>query len=171
MDANTIIAICALVISVVATGSAIWSAFVQRRHMRLSVRPIASFPIADFEGRVDVFLANKGLGPMHIRKFVVEGPDGTTHSDLVSHMPPLQHGIMWRNFHQNVDGASVENGKRLELLLLEGDPRNDLFQACRDQVRQNLKGLTLRVEYEDLYGMVMEPVERQLSWFGRHEHK
>jgi len=165
------IAICALAISLVATGSAIWSAFVQRRHMRLSVRPIASFPVADFEDRVGVFLANKGLGPMRIRKFVAEGSDGTTQSDLVSHMPPLRHGVKWRNFHENMDGATVESGKRLELILLEGDPGDDLFRACRDQVRRTLKGLTIRVEYEDLYGTAMQPVERQLSWFGRQEHK
>jgi hypothetical protein len=70
MDASTLTAICALVVSVVATVSAIWSAFVQRRHMRLSVRPIASFRVADFEDRVGVFLANKGLGPMRIIRCV-----------------------------------------------------------------------------------------------------
>jgi hypothetical protein len=108
---------------------------------------------------------------MRIRKFVAERSDGTIHSDLVSHMPPLRHGVKWRNFHQNVDGAALDNGKRLELLLLEGDPGDDLFRACRNEVRRKLKDLTVQVEYEDLYGKGMQPVERQLSWFGRHEHK
>jgi hypothetical protein len=93
MDTNNITAICTLSVSLVATIFALWLALGQRRHMRLSVRPFAAFTVADFEDGVGVFLANNRLGPMRIRNFVAERSDGKTHSDLVSHMPPLRHGV------------------------------------------------------------------------------
>ena len=64
MDWNLVTAVCALVVSVAATVLAVWSALEQRRHMRLSVQPIAAIPVADFENRIGVFFANKGLGPL-----------------------------------------------------------------------------------------------------------
>ncbi len=44
MDERIIVVICALVISVFSVGFTVWTAFLQRKHMRLSVRPIASIP-------------------------------------------------------------------------------------------------------------------------------
>lgn len=169
MDAQTITAICALAISVLATVLAAWSAHQQRRHMRLSVQPIAAVPVADFENRVGVFLANKGLGPMRIKRLSVSNRDGIVHSDVVSHMPKLELGVLWSNFHDSVDGATLEHGKRIELLVLEGDPSESSFSKSRDAVRSILKDLTVRVEYEDLYGGVLQPVEEKLSFFGRHK--
>lgn len=171
MDAGTITAICALIVSVVATGLAIWFGVIQRNHMRLSVRPIAAVPIADFEDRVGVFLANKGLGPMLIKKLEVKDKNGNIHSDLLSHMPPLKKGVLWLNFHVSVDGAALEQGRRLELLVLEGDPKNTIYRESRDDIRKVLKDLTVKVEYEDLYGNTLPSVEKELSFFGRHGSK
>lgn len=105
---------------------------------------------------------------MCIIKFVAKGPNGTERSDIINHMPP---GIMWQTFHENVNGTTVLNGKRLKLLVLEGNPSDLHFRTNRDKVRSILKDMTIRVEYEDLYGEVMQPVERPLSWFGRHEQE
>lgn len=169
MDATTIIAICALVVSVFSTGLAVWTAFVQRKHKRLSARPIVSVPVADFEYRVGVFLQNKGIGPMRVRKLRVTDFEGVTHDDLVSHMPPLVSGILWSNFYDSVDGSALEVGKRFDLLLLEGDPQNLVYRQSRDAVRRKLSTLMVRVDYEDLYGQSIEPLEERLSWFGRHD--
>jgi hypothetical protein len=97
LDAITVIAICALVVSVISTCLAAWTAFVQRNHMQLSVQPIATTPVADFEHRVGVFLQNKGLGPMRVVSLRVVDGKGVAKDDIVSHMPALNpsqnHGI------------------------------------------------------------------------------
>jgi hypothetical protein len=165
MDANTITAICALAVSVFATGLGVWSAVVQRKHMRLSVRPIATVQVADYDERVAVYLANNGLGPMLIKMLRVTHKNGQKYDDIVSHMPE----VLWSNFYDNVDGTTLENGKRLDLLVLKGDPSDLDFQESRDKVRRSLKDLTVRLEYEDLYGKSMNPVQKELSWFGRHK--
>ena len=168
MDTSTFIALCALAVSVISTFLATWTAVTQRRHMRLSVRPIAAVTLADFEDRIGVFLQNKGIGPMRVVSLRASGEDGVTLADVISHMPPLRQGILWSGFRGGTDGAALEAGKRLELLLLEGDPGNAAFTASRDLTRRSLARLTIRVEYEDLYGQAMDPYERELSWFGRH---
>ena len=169
MDAHTITAICVLVVFVFATGLAVWSAATQRKHLRLSVRPIATVPVADFEHKVAVYLANKGLGPMKIKTLRVADNSGKKHDNVLSHMPELKKDILWSNFYDSVDGATLENGKRFELLLLEGDPNDLEFQEYRDDVHRSLKNLSIRIDYEDLYGIRMGPVEEKLSFFGRHE--
>ncbi len=163
-----IIAICALVVSVFATGLTAWTGYAQRKHMRLSVRPIAAIPVADFENRIGVFLQNKGLGPMRVRTLRVTDAEGVVHDDIVSHMPPLSPGIFWSNYYDSVDGATLEAGKFFQLLGLRGHPEDSAYCQSRDAARQKLSALVVRVEYEDLYGQPMEPKERRLSWFGRH---
>ena len=168
MDATTIIAICALVVSVFSTGLAVWTAFLQRQHMRLSVRPIPSVQLADFENSVGVYIENSGLGPMRILSLIVTDDKGVTHDDLISHMPSLAPGILWSSFYDKVDLSALQTGRRLRLLLLEGDPEDAMYRQSRDAVRRKLSELTMRVEYEDLYGRLMEPADERLSWFGRH---
>ncbi len=168
MKPELIIAGCALVVSVVSLAFALWAQFAQRKHMRLSVRPVAAIPVADFENRLAVWLTNKGLGPMRIKSLTVINGAGRIRSDLISYMPDLPAGVEWTNFHGNADGAFLEAGKRVELLVLEGDPNNRAFREARDAIRNVLTRLTVRVEYEDFYGKLMAPEERTLSWFGRH---
>jgi hypothetical protein len=167
MKPELIIAGSALVVSVLSLGFTIWAQWAQRKHMRLLVRPVAAIPVADFESRVAVWLANKGLGPMRITALTVKDERGEVHSDILSHMPDLPRDVYWTNFHGNVDGALLEAGKRLELLILEGDVKSASFRTARNAVRSRLSELTVRVEYQDLYERKMLPEEKTLSWFGR----
>lgn len=167
-DGASVVAICALILSIITVALNVWGQWTQRTHMRLSVRPIASIPVADFESRVAVWLANKGLGPMRVIKLTVVDADGTVHEDLLSHMPKLPRGIHWTNFQSQTDGAMVEAGKRLDLLVLEGDQNSPIFGEARDSVRRALDGLTVHLEYEDLYEKAMPPLTKSLTWFGRH---
>ncbi len=168
-DATTIVAICALVVAVFSTGLAVWTGFVHRRHMQLSVQPIAAVPVADFEDCVGVYLRNKGLGPMRILFLRVTNDAGKSHDDIVSHMPTLQPGVIWSTFYDSVDGSTLEAGSQFDLLVLEGRPDDPAYQASRDSVRGALAKLVVIVEYEDLYRRRMEPHEKALSWFGRHD--
>src|SRR2546422_55178 len=82
MTNDTYIALGALVVSLVAVSVSVWSGLADRKHMKLSVRPVAAIPVADFENRLAVWVSNKGLGPMRIKKLTVADPYETVHSDL-----------------------------------------------------------------------------------------
>ena len=73
--------------------------------------------------------------------FIFKDKNGNIHSDLLSHMPPLRKGVLWRNFHDSVDGAALEQDRRLKLLVLEEDPMNASYRKFRDDVRKTLKDL------------------------------
>lgn len=167
MDSNTIIAVCALFTSVMATGLAAWSGYVQWKHMKLSVRPLAGFSVGDYEDCLGVWLANKGLGPFQIATLQVADSRGLVENSIIPHMPSLIGDVHWSNFRDNSNGTAVEKGKKIELILLKGDPESIDFQKSRDEVRRALMGLTLILEYKDLYGKPMPRVEYKLSWFGR----
>ncbi len=171
MEGTIIIAICALFVSICSTCLAAWTAFVQRRHMQLSVLPIAAIPIADYENRIGVFLQNKGLGPMRIISLRVINDKDVSKNAVVFHMPELNPGILWTNFRGSVDGATLEASERFDLLLLEGGPKNLAFAESRDRIRRSLSQLEIKVEYEDIYGRKMYPLEKKLSFFGRHKLK
>lgn len=165
MSEETIVAICALVVATVSTALAAWTAFIQRRHMQLSVRPIAAVPVANYENRIGVFLKNTGLGPMRVVSLRATSDEGKIQDSLISHMPPLRPNIMWSTYYGTADGLALEPGSMVDLLLLEGKFDDPDFRGSRDSVRAALSKITLVVEYEDLYGRRMRPYNRDLSWF------
>lgn len=67
MDANTVIAICGVVIAVASLGVPAYVAWATREHNRLSVRPLpgltTTFPVGATAG---LRLSNSSLGPARI---------------------------------------------------------------------------------------------------------
>jgi hypothetical protein len=67
VDANTVIAICGVVIAVASLGVSAYVAWATRKHDRLSVRPLlgltTTFPVG---ATVGLRLTNSGLGPARI---------------------------------------------------------------------------------------------------------
>lgn len=67
MDANTVIAICGVVITVASLNVSAYVAWATRKHNRLSVRPLlgltTTFPVGATAG---LRLTNSGLGPARI---------------------------------------------------------------------------------------------------------
>ena len=67
MDANTVIAVCSVVIAVASLAVSAYVAWATRKHNRLSVRPHlglrTAFPVG---GTAGLLLGNSGLGPARI---------------------------------------------------------------------------------------------------------
>lgn len=64
MSAETVVAICAVVIAVASLVVSVWQAFVTRQHNRHSVRPVLQLHRGIHEGaRSGIRLINAGLGP------------------------------------------------------------------------------------------------------------
>lgn len=64
---NAIVAICALLISFISIILTVWTLWLQRRHNFLSVTPIVSIPINDYENNIAVKVKNTGVGPLIYR--------------------------------------------------------------------------------------------------------
>lgn len=165
---NAIVAICALFISFIAIILTVWTLWLQRNHNFLSVTPIVSIPVSDYENNIAVKVKNTGVGPLIIETF--RATDGATDKDdLISWMPSLPTGMYWSTFYDNLDGICIPSGEEAIILRLEGDVNNKQFTATRDNIRRALSKLKVTVQYKDIYNRKMPPKERDLSWFGRHD--
>ena len=139
----------------------------QRRHDILSVVPLPDITCADYENRVGVKLNNYGPGSMIVKRIWAEGA-GEPSESLIEKMPGLVSNQLWTHFIGPVRGArAVAPGEGVVLLQFDGDPANPEYVFARDMVRRALKGLTVHVEFTDVYGSRFRPATRALDWFGR----
>ncbi len=150
-------------ISLIASLAALW---LQRKHNRLSVTPLASVLLGDFEDKVFVSLTNNGTGPMIIKSTrIINAPDPSR--PLIEAMPKLQPGVYWTRLTKDVAGRSIRPGGVIVLLLLSSKSRDSKFVLSRDQVRQALGRLEVHVEYTDIYGSTLPIYTRSLEFFHR----
>jgi hypothetical protein len=143
---------------------------VQRIHNRESVLPIGNVGAGDYENEIFVRIWNYGVGPMIIKKVVVErkGDVEQPRPAIVDFMPKLPGNYLWSTFVRDISDRAIPATDHISLISLEGDEGNRDFVAARETVRKALSGLTVKVEYEDVYGENMPPAVRSLEWFGRH---
>lgn len=139
----------------------------QRRHDELSLRPLPEVTVADYETQLRVTLRNNGSGPMIVTKLVA-GDGSEVRDQILAWMPDLPDAMYWSNFAGRVDGRSILPGNSIVLLELTGNNQDAIFAQARDSVRAALRGLTVNVEYSDVYNTVLPPCRKPLDWFGRH---
>jgi hypothetical protein len=163
-------AIFAVVASAASFGIAALNMRMQRRHNRKSVLPIGHVTVGDYENQLFVRVWNYGVGPMIIKKMIVEGEDGADQKlpGIVDLMPELPGKCAWSTFVRNISDRAIPANDHITLILLEGGEDDSDFVAARQMVRKALSGLTVKIEYKDIYGETMPPAVRNLKWFGRH---
>jgi hypothetical protein len=165
--ASAAAAFLALTVSMISVGISVWAVVSQRKHNELSVRPLGEVTVADYEDSLRVKLRNHGIGPMIVSAVTVS--DGSSAKPkLLDWMPDLPRSRPWTNFTDEVRNRTLAPGGEMILLeLTEYDGEAD-FAEARDLVRAALAPLTVNVEYTNVYGSIMPPVRKDLSWFGRH---
>jgi hypothetical protein len=164
---NAIAAICAVIVSFLSILLTVWTLRQQRKHNFLSLAPIASIPISDYEDDIAVNIKNTGVGPLIVQTFRVT--DGKTEKDnVISWMPTLPGNLCWSTFYDCLDGLCIPPGEGVILLRLKGDASNKTFQEARDKIRKALSTLIVTLKYKDIYNRKMTPKRQDLSWFGRH---
>lgn len=175
--ANAIATIASAVLAAVACAIAVISLRVSRKtlehqqeHNRLSVRPIPSIVVGDYENRLFVKIVNNGVGPLLIKKIRTPGSTDPEQA-LIFHMPELLPNVLWTNFVEETSGRSVQPGS--ELMILDFDSGSSNSQAryslSRDRVRDVLGALSVELQYTDVYNSDLPTISRDLKWFHRHQ--
>ncbi|MCA0906278.1 hypothetical protein LCM27_07705 [Ruegeria marisrubri] len=155
--------------ALIAIALTIYSLAIQRRHNRLSVRPIASIGYVDLQSEISVWVKNFGIGPMKIEEITARCEEsGDIKPTIIEHMLAKGIGGHWTHFSGNLEGRTMPTGGTWHLLKLKGDALDPDFCAKRDSVRRALLSLELRITYSDVYGKVIGTEVRNLAWFGRH---
>jgi hypothetical protein len=159
-------AIAALFVSIISIVVAVVNMTMQRAHNRKSVLPIGHISVADYENQLSVRIRNDGVGPMVVKKAtVMKGGSQQVKSAIIDFMPS---GILWSAFVGDISGRAISAEDKIILISLEGNQEDSGFIAARRMIREALSDLTIKVEYENIYGERMPPVSRNLDWFARH---
>jgi hypothetical protein len=156
VDANTVIAICGVIIAVASLGLSAYVARATRRHNRLSVRPLlgltTAFPAGATAG---LLLTNSGLGPARIVSSQLTY-DGTKFGEFNKpnvdefrgHLAARDH-LAARPHAATLGGQPFLDTDYQEFLLSVDpyDPSED--RAFRQLIETKLR---LEIQYESIYG-------------------
>ncbi len=142
---------------------------VQRKHNRLSVRPIAITKVGDFINRVAVYLQNKGTGPLIVNKLVFIDESGKEANAIIEHFRtrPGFEDIIWDTYVDDISGWAILPDDTLTLIELAGNPTDPVFISHRDKVREVLASVKVKLRYQDIYGKDMPEKEIELDYFAR----
>jgi hypothetical protein len=162
-EANALIALCAVVISVFSLFVTIYTTHLQRKHNYHSLAPLVWIQLGDYEEDILVKIENTGVGPIVFKKLSVTKGEAQKGS-VVEWMPT---DITWKGFVNIFSGRSIPAGGHLTILHLTGDASDEDFIKTREEVRSLLSELTVNIEFEDIYKRKQPTFSRSLDWFGR----
>jgi hypothetical protein len=155
----------AAILAVIVSTITLWH---QRKHDRLTVRPLAYIQVGDYTHRVFVKVVNNGTGPMIIKSIA-----NNDQAQPLYKMLPLPYGVYWTHYVSDTSNRSVPAGGEIVLVDLSSKSNEHVskeqFAHARERARSMLADITVRVDYTDIYNRSQPPVERKLSWFRRDE--
>jgi len=165
IDPILIIAILALIVSIVSIGIGVITLRTQQEYNRLSVRPIGIITFSDYENNLAIKIKNAGMGPMILTSVETVDNSGINKNYPIDWMPSK---YIWTNFRRNLQNHAIIAGDSIILLEYSLDPQNKDLAKQRDEIRSILKNLTIRIKYMDIYNKQQPDLIRSLDWFGRN---
>lgn len=157
---ETIIASCALAISIISIGITLWQMCIQRKHNRISFMPIGKFKYGDYENSLFAKIENSGTGPLIIKKLII-----SKGKDEKSNLVDWLSGTSYTDFVDDFTNKAIAPNKKLYLFNIKPEELN-LKETDIKTLRKELKDLRAKIFYEDVYGNSFTE-ERDLSHFGR----
>ncbi|WP_428925684.1 hypothetical protein [Marinibacterium sp. SX1] len=174
--AQSVIALCAIVVAVASLYVACRANLLQWRHNQLSVQPDVSLGCGDYENYLYICLENRGLGPSKVGELQVRSASKLMdQDDIWKFVPALPDGVAWNDYIGKIQGRSLPAGESVMVLEL----KDDRFKSWREfedykwKFRKSLSDVSYELTYSDIYGRQFSKAG-DFSWFGRmlgEEHK
>lgn len=158
-----IVATCAVAISVISLIVALWSLAIQRKHNRLSVKPIAHLSYGDYIDCIFVELVNKGLGPLMVDNFHVV-KDKNLFDTLVESIGPLPEKVVWDTFTGSLNGGTVSQDKKSILIKITLTKEQE---SVRQAIRKSLSETEIIANYRNIYNDIQPVRKETLTFFSR----
>jgi hypothetical protein len=150
VDANTVIAICGVVIAVVSLAVSAYVAWSTRKHNRLSVRPLLGLTTTFSVGfTAGLRLSNSGLGPARITSSRLTFKGKLLGEFSRTYVDDLREGLHVRPHATTLGGQPfLDTGYQQFLLSVDSyDP------SQHREFRELIEGwLRLEIQYESIYG-------------------
>jgi len=131
---------------------------------KLKHRPILFIGYWDAQNKMEIYIENKGKGPLIIKEYNLINLFSSKIENRVFDILPRLSKDRYQNYTGNLNELVLKPDEKFQLFLFEnGQCRED-----RKLVRQSLKDYKLCIKYNDVYNEIMPLAERDLSWFGRN---
>lgn len=147
------IALCSVVIALIALGYSVYQGILQRRHQILSAKPMLEFHVSN--GDTLLLIRNEGFGPASIVSFIAEKDgqviDMTTGSGIKQFVGAAIEGLGrdFRYVGTRFDSGTVFGiGKEISVVTARGH----LSDASRRKISEGLSRLKLSISYKCIYG-------------------
>lgn len=140
---------------------------VQRKHNRLSVKPIAIISVGDYLNELAVYLQNKGTGPLIIEDLSFTDQSGKREKSIIDFFGLDFRNVFWSTFVSDIDGWAILSGETKTLIKLEGDSTDKDFLLVREKARKVLAPIQVELLYQDIYENDMPKKVRKLDFFAR----
>jgi hypothetical protein len=140
---------------------------IQRKHNRLSVKPIAIISVGDYINELTVCLQNKGTGPLIIKNLSFTDQSGRKENSIIDFFSSDFREVVWSTFLSDIDGWAILPGESKTLIKLDGDSTDKDFVLVREKVRKVLATIQVELLYQDIYENDMPKKVRRLDFFAR----
>ncbi len=169
---ETIIAFCALIISLVTASTSILAFNQQRKYYIKSIKPIVQIVPWDYENSLRVDLTNSGLGPAIITSVRVLNLTGEEKSSIYAWLPAQLPGEMnYKEYWIPYKEFIVQPNKSTILIEIPIDKTKPEQIQEREHLRGLLRQLKVHIEYQDMYESMMEPEVADLLHFARTDNE
>lgn len=159
-NAETIIALCALFVSITSIAIGFFELHSQQKHNRLSVRPIGKIGLRTVEDKIEIEIRNDGTGPMlcsniKIYEYALDEMD-----NLRDAIPILQERPEWVEINTGTQFA-IGAGERKILLRISADHVSPEYYRYCDRILDSLEKITMEIEYHDIYDQHIGTLRRE----------
>ena len=151
MNADTIIAICSVVIAVAVVAVTIWQSWVMRKHNRLSVKPHLNFEIKCLDAgqpRFSIILRNIGLGPAIIKNFslLVDNKQvcNPNNKERINIFKNLQINVPYHTFRNIENGSGIGPNDVKTIISLNTEESSTTLVLKMERI-------DIHIEYESIY--------------------
>lgn len=155
----------------------LWTSLkIQRQHNVKSIKPIGKIRIGDYESNIFIRIDNSGIGPLILKKVILNNTE-ITHDEMLLEKIPYdkRKNIRWKNFSGNYFNRTISVNDNLELIWWT--PETDFRKKQREiittkkNIRSTFQNWSLKIEYTDVYESEVFTDQLDLNWFGRNVKK
>lgn len=163
-----IIALLALLSSVISVIISFYTFQLQRKHNIRSVKPIIHVGQWDYENNLIVTLKNVGAGIAIVKAMTIYNSKDEKRTCVYDWLPSKLPGDMnYKEYWTPYSEFVVQASEVIKLIELPIDTTKQTQIEAREKIRRILGQLTVEVVYEDIYENKMPTKKMQLKHFLR----
>ena len=160
-----IVAFIAIIISFISVILTWWTILNQRKHNRLSVKPIPEIILSKIDG-VFITLMNKGIGPLSCIELITKDESGIIKNHLYDFLP---EGLSNNNASLFTDRweFTIMPNESITLFSIILDDNNETHQKDKEAISETFSKLAIEIKYTSIYNETFPIYKKSLIWFKR----